>query len=150
MNRIDPNSWLRPSASLDRIFQDLWLAGAPLAGAGATSEPALNVHETAEGFEVELDLPGIALEDLEVTLEGRELTVRGHRKTALPEGASWQRRERFHGDFTRQLRFGVDLDPARIEASLLRGVLTIRLAKAEQAKARRIPVSGKSADTESN
>src|SRR5688500_5899529 len=151
MNRHFPATWLRPAPmalELDRFIQDFWKttaagrAGSANAGGGS----AMNVYETPEAFEVEMELPGLALEEIEVVLEGRELNVRGERKSALPEGASWQRRERFHGNFARALQFGVDLDAERVQARLHQGVLTVTLAKAESAKARRIPVAAMSGE----
>lgn len=130
----------------DRLIQDFWNSAAPLGNAGARADggPALNIHETPEAFEIEMELPGLALEDVELTLEGRDLTIRGERKSSIPEGTTWQRRERFHGAFERSLHFGVDLDTARVQARLEQGVLSVTLAKAETAKARRIPISAKS------
>ena len=145
MNRLIPTAWLRPAPAafeLDRWIQDFWTQGAGLAGhsARADSAPSMNVQETDEAFEVELELPGLALEDIEVVIEGRDLSVRGERKTELPQNATWQRRERFHGRFARAIRLPLEVDASRVQARLHQGVLTITCPKAEAAKARRIPV----------
>ncbi|MBK8179019.1 MAG: Hsp20/alpha crystallin family protein [Planctomycetes bacterium] len=155
MNRLFPSTWLRPAPmamELDRLIQDFWTSTSPFsaampelaAGALADGGPAWNVSETPTTFEIEMELPGLALENVEVTLEGRDLSIRGERKTAIPEGASWQRRERFHGKFSRSLHFGMDLDASRVAARLEQGVLSVTLPKAETAMARRIPIQVKS------
>jgi HSP20 family protein len=151
MNRLIPSAWLRPaslSTDLDRFIQDFWSQTPLASGVAPLSEggPAVNVYETAEAFEVELELPGMALEEIEVVLEGRELSVRGERKIALPEAGTWQRRERFHGNFARTLRLLVDVDAARVQAQLHQGVLTVTAPKAESAKARKIAIQSKVAD----
>jgi HSP20 family protein len=140
---------------LDRLIQDLWNSTSPFAteaanlasGALADGGPAMNVSETPEAFEIEMELPGLSLQDVEVTLEGRDLTVRGERKTQIPENATWQRRERFHGSFSRTLHFGTDLQASGVLAKLEQGVLSVTLPKAETAKARRIPIQVKPAKT---
>ena len=93
MNRLFPATWLRPapvSLELGRFIQDFWNASSPFNGGAALADggPAMNVHEADDAFEVEMELPGLALEDIEVVLEGRDLSVRGERKTALPEGST--------------------------------------------------------------
>lgn len=155
MNRLIPSTWLRPAPmamELDRLIQDFWNSTSPFvsgvpgglaSGALADGGPALNISETPESFELEMELPGLSLSDVELTLEGRDLTIRGERKTVLAENATWQRRERFHGSFTRSLHFGADLDAARVSAKLENGVLSVTLPKAETAKARRIPIQVK-------
>ncbi|HUR28129.1 MAG TPA: Hsp20/alpha crystallin family protein [Planctomycetota bacterium] len=157
MNRLFPSTWLRPAstpADLDRWIHDFWRSGAssPVASIGAPSVGAVipvNVHETGDAFEVDLELPGMTLEDVEVVLEGRELTVRGERKLTLPEGTVWQRRERFHGKFARVLRLPTDVDSARVNATLRNGVLTIRCPKSEASKPRRIQIETSSATAQS-
>ena len=144
MNRLLPATWLRPaplSLELDRFFQDFLEPTRPLA-AGAPALPAMNVRETNDAFEVEMELPGLALDEIEVVFERRELTVRGERKSTLPEGAAWKHRERFEGKFSRSLRFAVDIDAARVQASLNQGLLRVTLPKPEAAKetSRRIEI----------
>jgi HSP20 family protein len=145
MNRLIPNHFLRATAAsteLDRWIQDFWRASPTPFGFFPSGEgaPSMNVQETAEAFEVELELPGLALGDVEVVLEGRDLSLRGERKTGLPEGSTWQRRERFHGKFARTIRLPVDIDAGRVSASLHLGVLRVTCPKSEAAKARRIQV----------
>ena len=146
MNRLIPSTWLRPaplSFELERFLDGFLTQGSRRAGASARADgsPAVNVRETPDAYAVELELPGLALQDVEVVIEGRDLTVRGERKSTLPDGATWQRRERFHGKFERQIRFPVDVDGTRVQARLEHGVLAVTCPKSEAAKARRISIA---------
>jgi HSP20 family protein len=102
--------------------------------------PAINAWEDEQAVSIEAELPGFALEDIEITMTGRTLTLAGRREGALPEGAAFVRRERQQGRFSRTLTLNTDIDNAKITASLDRGVLRITLPKAESVKVRRIEV----------
>jgi HSP20 family protein len=144
-----PSTWLRPVAfhnELDRFLHDFWSQSSPRGFAHTAGHaPALNVYETDSGFEIELEVPGLALEDLEVQVEGREIAVRGERKFTLPENGAWQRRERAHGSFERKLRLPVDIDAAQLEAHLDQGLLRLICPKAQSAVPRKISVQTKTA-----
>jgi len=100
--------------------------------------PALNTWEDADAGYIEAELPGLTMEDLEVLVSGGEVTINGHRKLAEPQGASWHRRERSWGQFTRTVTLPWDIDAEKVEAKLRDGVLTVRLPKAESAKPRKV------------
>jgi len=107
---------------------------------GVRAFPALNVWETDDNLFVEAELPGSKMEDIEVFVEGGELTLRGQRKPAEDERATFHRRERGVGSFSRVLRLPIDIDVERVEANLQNGVLTIRLPKAPSARPRKIEI----------
>lgn len=100
--------------------------------------PAADVRETKEGYVLDLDLPGLTEKDVEVTLEGKHLTIRGERKA--PDQAGYTRVERGFGAFERVFHLPEDVDVAKIEAKARNGVLTVTLPRAESAKARTIAV----------
>lgn len=102
--------------------------------------PALNAWEDAQNLYLEAELPGFRIEDLDITLANNELTISGKREDLTPEGATFVRRERASGSFLRTLRISTDVDAANVGASLINGVLTITLPKAEAAKPRKISV----------
>ena len=87
---------------------------------------------------LEAELPGLALENLEVLVTGSELTLKGERRITTPEVASWHRRERPSGRFIRTIALPWEIDAGNVEAKLRDGVLTIRLPKAESAKPKRV------------
>jgi HSP20 family protein len=107
-----------------------------------TEYPAINLWEDDDHLFAEAELPGLNLEDLEIFVTaGNQLTISGERKEPASNGASWHRRERGYGKFTRVIELPVAVDEDRVEASFKLGVLTIKLPKQEAAKPRRITVS---------
>lgn len=109
--------------------------------AGPASFPAFNVWESGEELYAEAEVPGLKAEDLDISVIGSDLTVRGRRGAQLPEGAVAHRQERGSGEFTRVLRLPIDVEASKVEASLKDGVLLIKLPKAESAKPKKIKVS---------
>jgi HSP20 family protein len=105
------------------------------------SFPALNVWETPEAVFAEAEVPGLKAEDLDVSVVGTDLTIRGKRGEALREGAAFHRQERGAGEFNRVLRLPIEVNADRVEASLKDGVLLIKMPKAESAKPKKIKVS---------
>ena len=103
--------------------------------------PALNVCEEEEAFRVEAELPGVAMNDLEIYVGGQnQLTIKGERKAAPPEKAAQHRQERHFGRFVRTLTLPSPVDQDKVEARLDNGILTIVLPKHERAKPRKIEV----------
>jgi HSP20 family protein len=108
--------------------------------AGTSYVPAFDCYETPGSWELLVDTPGVAKEDLKVTVEPGELTIRGSRKSpGVPEGA-YRHAHRWTGEFVRTFRLGDGLDLGKVEASLEGGVLRVSIAKAESAKARVITI----------
>ena len=107
--------------------------------------PLVNVWASENGAIVRAEVPGIAPEDVDISLVHDTLTIRGSRKPEeLKEGEARHRRERGFGEFTRslQLPFGVEGD--KVEAKFANGVLQITLPRAEAEKPRRISVVSES------
>lgn len=100
-----------------------------------------NIAEDAEAYLVEAALPGINPNELEISLDEQELTVRGAFKAQeLPAGARYHRREQAVGSFERSFRFPLAINGEGVQADYEQGILTLRLPKAEAAKPRRIEV----------
>jgi len=100
--------------------------------------PLFDVEETDDEVILTADLPGMTEEDIEITVEGQQLIVRGERKAK--EG-QYLRRARFHGAFMRTFQLGDAYDPDRVNAQMANGELTIRLEKTAKAKPRRIKLA---------
>ncbi|MFF8934134.1 Hsp20/alpha crystallin family protein [Streptomyces paradoxus] len=126
-----------PFRELDRLTQQVF-------GPTATrpSAMAMDAYRSGDDFFVHFDLPGIDPETIELDVERNVLNVRAERRSPAPEGAEPLVAERPTGTFTRQLFLGDTLDTERIDASYEAGVLTLRIPVAEQAKPRRIQISG--------
>jgi len=108
--------------------------------ARATVHPPVNLYETDDSLVLTAEVPGVRDDDLEVSVQANQVTLRGRREVTLPEDASVHRRERLTGAFERSfaLPFAVDADKA--EAHTRAGVLMLRLPKPEQHQRRQIPV----------
>ena len=104
--------------------------------------PAVNVWENDEGFCAEAEIPGVKMEDIEITVSGNEVTVKGHREPLGEEGLTYHRQERGFGEFARTIALPADVDTEKVSATLRDGVLTIIMPKAEAAKMRKIEVKG--------
>ena len=124
---------------MDRLFESFF-EDLPAQRPYAAGYPGMNLWEDTDAAYVEAELPGLSMDDLDVTVQGNELRIAGERKTAPYEGAEYQRRERATGRFARTLTIPWEVDADRVEARLQDGVLTIRLPKNESAKARRVKV----------
>lgn len=102
--------------------------------------PPIALFEDAQGFTVEVEVPGVTLENIDISVAGSELTIKGTRQKAAGNVRGYHRQERFGGQFTRVIKLAADIDEAKISASLKDGVLTIALPKGEAARPRRIEV----------
>ena len=103
--------------------------------------PLLNAWETGDSFHVEAELPGLALEDLEIYMADRNtLSLKGRRKAPELTTGQWHRRERAFGTFERSLSIPGDINADQVEASLKHGVLTIKLPKSAELQPRKIEV----------
>ncbi len=123
---------------LDRLFGTFGMPGVFTGNAAAF--PALNVWEDGDNLLLEAEVPGLSMDDLEILIQGDELTLRGARRPLDAPNATYLRRERAAGEFVRYFSLPYEVDADRVEATLRNGVLTIRLPKSERAKARRIQV----------
>lgn len=90
------------------------------------------------------DLPGVPSDAIDITVEGRTLTLTAQRRTAFAEDEQVLLQERLDGTVTRRLRLPDWVDSGRVTAEHRDGVLTITLPLAEQAKPRRVEVKGAS------
>jgi HSP20 family protein len=135
-------------SELNRVFDSL-LRTVPGAGAAAavapfTGEgPRLDVAETETGIEVSADLPGLEEKDIEVSLGGDLLTIKGERKAeAGGRLLSYRINERVFGSFTRSVALPSGIDADAVSASFKNGVLTITIPKTQEAaqEAKRVAV----------
>jgi HSP20 family protein len=89
---------------------------------------------------LEAEVPGVRMEDLEITCIDRTLTIRGERPDPEGSDGSYERRERPVGTFLRSVELPEEVDAAKTEAVLEEGILRIRIPKAERAGPRRIEI----------
>ena len=110
----------------------------------ATWVPAMDIAERAGHYTVQVDLPGVSPEDVELDFEQNVLSVRGTKRSPLDEKTEEEyrlhARERVSGTFERALRLPDSVDAESIEARFANGVLTITIPKAKAAQPRRIAI----------
>ncbi len=133
----------RRGHELERIFDeafgtyDLFRSGVTPAG----RRPAINVSEEGETFRVEAEVPGLKLDDLEISVDGRALSIKSERQEDDAEdGVRFYRRERRLSSFSIAVELPEEIDADKVEAGLEHGVLTVSLPRAASARSRRIEV----------
>ena len=105
------------------------------------SQPSLNVWSNGSQAVVTVQLPGINPEELDLSLDGNTLTVRGERKELeLGEGESVHRRERRFGSFARTVELPFEVENEEVSARYVHGVLEVTLPRAESNAPRKIQV----------
>jgi HSP20 family protein len=121
---------------VDRVFDSFSLSR-PLAHWNGRDgfEPAIDVTETPDALEVTAEIPGCDPKDIEVSLVGQQLYVRGEKKSEKEEkGKNHHRIERSFGAFMRTIPLPFLMDPAKVEARFDNGVLKVHLPKPPEAK----------------
>ena len=145
ITRFDPlGEMVSLRHAMDRLFEDSFVS--PMSwktiGNGEGVTPPLDVHETDDHLVVTASLPGIRPDDVEITLVGQTLTLRGEFKAdEQVEREQYLYRERRYGTFNRTLQLPVRVEGDKAEASFTDGLLTLRIPKAEEVKPRQIRIS---------
>ena len=103
--------------------------------------PAVNAYANEDGIALTAQLPGVAQDDLDISVFRDTLTLRGRRQPETSERQAYHRRERGHGEFVRNISLPFSVDPNRVEATIQDGVLRISLHRPEEDKPKRITVS---------
>ena len=119
------------------------LAFTPALAAAAAWTPLADISETDDAYLVEVELPGVKKDQVNVDVNDRELVITG--EIAEPqeeEGRRRRRRGRRTGRFEFRTTLPADIDPQGVNASLSDGILTVRVPKSEAAKPRHVEISG--------
>ena len=141
---------LRELEEMDRRFEDifgrsimpaLWRR---LQTEGKAWAPAIEVFEEEDRYVVKAELPGTKQEDIDVSIIGDTLTIRGEKKAEVEvKEENYICCESSYGSFHRSIGLPSNIDPQKIEASFEDGVLEINLPKAVEVKAKKVSVSAK-------
>jgi HSP20 family protein len=102
--------------------------------------PAVDIFERQDGYLVDVELPGVKIEDIEITVEDGLLTIQGERTFAHDEIDKTHRVERRLGPFNRSITLPSHVKTDSIDASVQDGVLMVRVPKATEVRAKRISV----------
>lgn len=124
---------------IDRLFEDTFGRGEGM----NNWSPAVDVRETEKELRLDVELPGISPNDVELTAENGVLMIRGEKKTERKEGEDESRYhvvERSYGSFMRSFQLPQGLDESKIEADYNDGILSIHIPKAALPQPRRIEI----------
>lgn len=128
--------------AMDRLFEDSFVGpGAWTTLANGLAMPQIDVYETPDDVVVTAALPGIRQEDVDVTLSGQTLVLKGEFKA--DERVSRDQivyRERRYGTFHRQIQLPVRVDGENVDATYEHGILTLRIPKAAEVRPRHIEI----------
>jgi HSP20 family protein len=124
------------STNLTRAFGDEGI------GRGAWS-PSVDIYENKDQIVLEAELPGMKQEDFDLSIENNVITLRGERKFEKTDDSdNYHRVERSYGSFTRSFTLPPAVSAEGARAEYANGVLRVTLPKREEAKSRRIEISG--------
>lgn len=131
--------------AMDRLFEESFLRPGWF---GATETPAavlpLDIYESGDKVVVKAAAPGVAAEDIEVTITGDVLTIKGEMKAEEKvEKGNYLRQERRFGSFCRQVSLPAGVRTEGVQAAFKDGILTLELAKAETVKSKTVKVIAK-------
>jgi len=106
--------------------------------------PAVDIYETPQqDVIVKVDLPDMKREDIKVTVENQVLTIEGERKVASDVNKdAFHRLERTYGAFRRSFTLPATVDAGKVDAAYQDGVLTVKMARREEARPKQIPING--------
>jgi HSP20 family protein len=128
----------RLQRDMNRLFAQMPTG---VAGDVAPTFPAMNVWTDEDGAVVTAELPGVAPDDIDVSVVGDTVTLKGNRHPdELEEGDTYHRRERRYGAFTRAFQLPFHVEPDQVDANFRDGVLQISLPRAEEDKPKKIAV----------
>lgn len=135
MNQLMRNAFIQPNSLLENGVN--------------VNAPALDVAETKDAYTVKASLPGWKPEDVDITFENGQLTLRGEWKDEKEENedkseeAKWHRKEIRYSSFERSLLLPVEVEADKAQATFENGVLTLTLPKSEVVKPKQIKIAPK-------
>ncbi len=128
--------------AMDRLFDDAFTR--PLSLAGSPAMPAIDLYQTADSLVVKAALPGLKAEDVQISVTGDVLTLRGEFKQEEErKDATYHIREQRSGAFERSVLLPTEVQTDKAKADFENGILTVTLPKAESVKPRTINIKAK-------
>ena len=137
---VDP--WAEPISALRRIQDEINRAFGDQRWVPSAEFPPLNVWRGPDGIVVTAEIPGVKMDAVDLTVHQNTLTIKGGREPEAKEPeASFHRRERAFGPFTRTIALPYNVDADQVKASAQSGILTVHLPRPESDKPRKIKIS---------
>jgi HSP20 family protein len=135
--------WASPRQALDAIAQELNRAwdGIDRDGQGATGSTQMaQLTDKGGDFELKVELPGVAKENIELSVTGDNVFVSASREVEAPKGYAAHRRERASYKFEHAWKLPVPVESEKAEAELHDGILTVKLPKSANAQPKQVTV----------
>lgn len=132
---IDFNTLYNFPTRFDRLFENFLRS--PMGDDRRLAYPPLNLSSDDETIFVRAEVPGMSIDDVELTLTDKTLVIKGER---IPPQGKYYRQERASGVFNRVINIGVPVDRNKVAATMKDGILTVSLPKSEEVKPRTISI----------
>lgn len=128
-----------PLRDIEEVYDRMGRLMQDFLGDGSVAAPPADIEETDDAYIVDVELPGVRREDVNIELRDNELRIFGEIKEKERVGVL-RRRERRVGQFEHVVTLPGDVDPGKVDANLTGGVLSVRVGKARSSQPRRIEV----------
>lgn len=125
--------------AMDRLFEDSFIPRVGVTGRGGSS----NLHETADSFILQVPMPGVNPENVEITAQQDTLSIKWTTSVKTPENATTHWSGFASGQYQQSFTLPTSINAEKAEASYESGILTLTLPKAEHTKARTVKVTSK-------
>ena len=123
---------------MNKLFENFMRRGS---AAGMGVVPPLDVSETEESILVKIEVPGIEPKDIDISISGDNLTIKGEKNAEKEEkGKNYHFVERSYGSFSRTIVLPASVKFEQVKAEYKKGILEITLPKSEKSKVKKIPV----------
>ena len=143
VTRYNPfNEFVSLREAMDRLFEDSIITprfSNTMNGRGIGA----SLYETSEGFTLQMPMPGVHPEDVEITVQQDVVNLKWHTKVNIPEGATVHWNGFQEGQYQQSFTLPAPINSEGVEASYNDGVLTLQLPKAEHARARTIKINSR-------
>lgn len=128
--------------AMDRLFDDAFTR--PISLSGVSAMPAIDMYQTNDDVIVKATLPGVKAEDVDITVTGETLTLRGEFKQEdEKKDSSYHIREQRYGSFERSILLPTDVKADKAKADFEDGILTVTMPIAEEVKPKSITIKAK-------
>ncbi|MBV7522648.1 Hsp20/alpha crystallin family protein [Ensifer sp. ENS12] len=132
-----------PFLEMRRMQQEMNQRLSDMTAKAAQEFPPVNLWMGEDSVAVTAELPGIAPDDVDLTVRENTLTLTGERGSpAQDERSVWHRRERVYGNFSRTVQLPFRIDPEQVEARFANGLLEVELHRPETDRAKKIQIKG--------
>ena len=140
ISRWEPMSdFMTLRQAMDRLFEDSFVRAGRLVDGGTAAHLPIDVYTTKDAVVIRASVPGVNPDDVEITVEGETVTIRGEIKPAEEEG-NYLLQERRYGPFARSIELAIPVQADKADAVFKNGLLTLTIPKAEEIKPKVIKV----------